>query len=258
MLKVILRGNKMILGQYISSVTLKPIDKQSYLSNIPAIKYLADNKSLSLSSNVTFFVGENGTGKSTLIEAIAVAYGFNPEGGTKNFNFATKQSHSDLWKYLTLSKGKFAKDGFFLRAESFYNVASNIDDMDKEPSFSRPLIDSYGGISLHNQSHGESFLALLQNRFGGNGVYILDEPEAALSPMKLLTLIVVIDSLVKKNSQFIIATHSPILMAFPNAEILEFSQNGIKSVDYKDTEHYQVTRRFLENPNKMLKYLLND
>ena len=249
----------MLLGQYISSVILKkPIDRQSYLSNIPAIKYLADNKSLSLSNNVTFFVGENGTGKSTLIEAIAVAYGFNPEGGTKNFNFATNQSHSDLWRYLTLSKGKFAKDGFFLRAESFYNVASNIDDMDKEPSFSPPLIDSYGGVSLHNQSHGESFLALLQNRFGGNGVYILDEPEAALSPMRLLTLIVEIDNLVKKNSQFIIATHSPILMAFPNAEILEFSQNGIKSVDYKDTEHYQVTRSFLENPNKMLKYLLND
>jgi len=189
----------MLLGQYISSVILKkPINRQSYLSNIPAIKYLAVNKSLPLSNNVTFFVGENGTGKSTLIEAIAVAYGFNPEGGTKNFNFATNQSHSDLWKHLTLSKGKFAKDGFFLRAESFYNVASNIEDLDKEPSFSPPLIDSYGGISLHNQSHGESFLALLQNRFGGNGVYILDEPEAALSPMRLLTLIVEIDNLVKK------------------------------------------------------------
>ncbi|MDD2362028.1 MAG: AAA family ATPase [Oscillospiraceae bacterium] len=249
----------MLLGQYISMITLdKPIDKQSYLSKLPAIKYLSDNKSLSLSKNVTFFVGENGTGKSTLIESIAVAYGFNPEGGTKNFNFSTNQSHSDLWEHITLSKGKFAKDGFFLRAESFYNVASNIDEMDKQPAFSPPVINSYGGVSLHNQSHGESFLALVQNRFRGNGIYILDEPEAALSPMRLLTLIVEIDHLVKNNSQFIIATHSPILMAFPNAEILEFSQNGIKSIDYKDTEHYKVTRSFLENPNKMLNYLLND
>lgn len=189
----------MLSGQYINSVILdKPLDKQSYLSVLPAIKYLADNKSLLLSNNVTFFVGENGTGKSTLIEAIAVAYGFNPEGGTKNFNFSTNQSHSDLWEHLTLSKGKFAKDGFFLRAESFYNVATNIDEMDKEPSFSPPVIDSYGGVSLHNKSHGESFLALVQNRFNGNGVYILDEPEAALSPMRLLTLIVEIDNLVKR------------------------------------------------------------
>lgn len=128
--------------------------------------------------------------------------------------------------------------------------------MDKEPSGSPPIISSYGGVSLHNQSHGESFLALVQNRFGGNGMYILDEPEAALSPMRLLTLIAEIDTLVKNNSQFIIATHSPILMAFPDAEILEFSEFGIKSVSYKETEHYQLTRRFLENPDKMLRYLL--
>lgn len=248
----------MFSSQYITKIILnKHIDNQSYLLNLPAIKYLVD-KSLTLSSKVTFFVGENGTGKSTLIEAIAVAYGFNPEGGTKNFNFSTNESHSDLWKYITLSKGKYAKDGFFLRAESFYNVASNIDKMDEESSFSPPLINSYGGVSLHRQSHGESFLALVQNRFSGNGIYILDEPEAALSPMRLLTLIVEIDNLVKKNSQFIIATHSPILMAFPNAEIIEFSQKGIKSVNYKDTEHYQITRSFLENPGKMLKYLLTD
>ena len=249
----------MLSGQYISEVILKmPIDNQSYLINLPAIKYLIDNKSLAIKNNVTFFVGENGTGKSTLLEAIAVAYGFNAEGGTKNFNFSTYKSHSKLCDHLTVVKRKFAKDGFFLRAESFYNVATNIDNMDNEPSFESPVISSYGGISLHNQSHGESFLALIQNRFGGNGVYILDEPEAALSPMRLLALIAEIDTLVKKNSQFIIATHSPILMAFPNAEIYQFSKDGIESVHYKETEHYQVTRRFLENPDKMLKYLLED
>lgn len=249
----------MLSGQYINEVILsKPIDSHSYLVNLPVVKYLMSNKSLSIKNNVTFFVGENGTGKSTLIEAIAVAYGFNAEGGTKNFTFSTAKSHSELWEHLTLAKCKFAKDGFFLRAESFYNVATNIDDMDKEFPCSPHIIESYGGVSLHNQSHGESFLALVQNRFGGNGIYILDEPEAALSPMKQLTLIVEINALVKQNSQFIIATHSPILMAFPNAQIYQFSKDGIESVNYKDTEHYQITRRFLENPEKMLKYLLEE
>ena len=130
--------------------------------------------------------------------------------------------------------------------------------MDKLPSFDAPIIGGYGGVSLHNQSHGESFLSIVQNRFFGNGLYILDEPEAALSPMRLLTLMAEMSELVKKNSQFIIATHSPILMAFPTAEILEFSKNGIKSVTYKETEHYRITKRFLDNPEKMLHYLLND
>ena len=155
-------------------------------------------------------------------------------------------------------KKDFAKDGFFLRAESLYNVATNIDDMDSHPSFDAPIIGGYGGVSLHNQSHGESFLAIVQNRFFGNGLYILDEPEAALSPMRLLTLMAEINELVKKNSQFIIATHSPILMTFPNAQILEFSKDGIKHVPYQDTEHFQITKSFLENPEKMLHYLLSD
>jgi predicted ATPase len=150
------------------------------------------------------------------------------------------------------------KDGFFLRAESLYNVATNIDDMDKLPSFDAPIIEGYGGVSLHNQSHGESFLSIVQNRFFGNGLYILDEPEAALSPNRLLSLIVEINSLIKKDSQFIIATHSPILMTFPNAQILEFSQDGIKSVKYQDTEHFRLTKNFLESPEKMLYYLLKD
>ena len=155
-------------------------------------------------------------------------------------------------------KRGYASDGFFLRAESFYNVASYIDRMDREPSFSPPVVDSYGGVSLHHRSHGESFLALVQNRFGGHGVYLLDEPEAALSPTRQLTLLCQINELVKRESQFIIATHSPVLMAYPDAAIFQFSEDGIQSVNYRETEHYQVTRRFLEDPERMLRYLLEE
>ncbi len=249
----------MISANYISSILFDDkLDKNSYLNNLPIIKYLSQEKELCFSSNVTFFVGENGTGKSTLLEAIAVAYGFNAEGGSKNFTFSTNATHSELFEHITVAKRSYAKDGFFLRAESLYNVATNIDDMDKLPSFDAPIIQGYGGVSLHNQSHGESFLSIVQNRFFGNGLYILDEPEAALSPNRLLSLIVEINSLIKKDSQFIIATHSPILMTFPNAQILEFSQDGIKSVKYQDTEHFRLTKNFLESPEKMLHYLLKD
>ncbi len=247
------------MSRYISEVLFKnTLDKSSYLCSLPVIKYLTENNKLSISSNVTFFVGENGTGKSTLLEAIAVEYGFNAEGGSRNFTFATNETHSELYKHITLVKKNYPKDGFFLRAESLYNVATNIDEMDESPSFDPPIIEGYGGVSLHNQSHGESFLAIVQNRFFGNGLYILDEPEAALSPMKLLTLIAEMDALVKDNSQFIIATHSPILMAFPNAEILEFSKDGIRITEYKETEHYKITKDFLDNPERMLHYLLEE
>lgn len=233
---------------YISEICFdNNLNNDSYLNSLPVIKFLSQTNSLCFDSNITFFVGENGTGKSTLLEAIAVAYGFNAEGGTKNFNFSTYKTHSDLWKYLKLIKRNFAKDGFFLRAESLYNAATYIDEVGATLN--------YGNVSLHNQSHGESFLSIVKNRFSGNGIYILDEPEAALSPMKILTLMSEINLLVSQNSQFIIATHSPILMTFPGAQILEFSQNGIKRVNYKDTEHYQVTKQFLGNPEKMLYYL---
>ena len=246
-------------AKYINGIQFdNKLDKNSYLCKLPIIKYLANNGELSFSSNVTFFVGENGTGKSTLLEAIAVAYGFNPEGGSKNFNFSTNATHSELFEHITVSKNGYAKDGFFLRAESLYNVATNIDSLDREPSPAPRIIDSYGGVSLHNQSHGESFLSIVQKRFFGKGLYILDEPEAALSPMRILTLMAEINELLKKDSQFIIATHSPILITFPGAEIFEFSKDGINKVNYAETEHYIVTKSFLDNPTKMLHYLLND
>lgn len=245
---------------YIREVRIsKEIPHNNYLSRLPVVRRLCETGGLQFHKDVTFIVGENGIGKSTLIEGLAVAMGFNPEGGTVNFNFSTKDSHSDLHNYLTVSRGyKRHRDGFFLRAESFYNVASNIDELDATPSFGPKLISNYGGVSLHKQSHGESFMALIENRFGGNGLYILDEPEAALSPMRLMRLMVCMQELVKKNSQFIISTHSPILMTFPNAEVLEITEEGINSVNYKDTEHFIVTKRFMDAPEKIIESLLGD
>ena len=245
---------------YISEVRIgKEILRNNYLSRLPVIRNLQKMGGLNFHKNVTFLVGENGVGKSTLIEGIAVAMGFNPEGGTINFNFATNDSHSDLYHYLTVSRGyKRHRDGFFLRAESFYNVASNIDELDAEPGFGAKLISSYGGVSLHKQSHGESFLALVENRFSGNGLYILDEPEAALSPMRLMRLMVCMQELVKNNSQFIISTHSPILMTFPDADVVEITTDGIRSVDYRDTAHYIVTKRFMDAPEKIVESLLGE
>lgn len=241
---------------YADSVFLRrPLEANSYLNSLPAVNWLKEHR-LMLDTPVTFLVGENGSGKSTLLEAIAVSCGFNAEGGTRNFTVSTRATHSELGEYITVAKRRYPRDGFFLRAESFYNVATNIDEMDEEPSFSPRLIDSYGGVSLHSQSHGESFLALVQNRFGGEGLYLLDEPEAALSPTRQLTLLGEMYQLVERDSQFIIATHSPILMAYPGARIYELSENGIASVEYRETEHYQLTRRFLENPERMLRYLL--
>jgi predicted ATPase len=251
---------KLYSAKYISEIIFdNNVKSDSYLNDLSVIKYLSRQKQLSFSSNVTFFVGENGTGKSTLLEAIAVAYGFNAEGGSRNFSFSTNVTHSELYEHLQIVKRGFPKDGFFLRAESLYNMATNIEQMDAEEyEFIKPpkIIEGYGGISLHHQSHGESFLSLVQNRFFGNGLYILDEPEAALSPMRLLTLMAEIHRLVKNNSQFIIATHSPMLMAFPDAEILQFSREGIEKVDYRQTEHFQITKQFMDYPETMLHYLL--
>lgn len=246
-------------GKYVEQIRCTDnLNTAAWLYQIPAIGRLLRGEALTFRHDVTILAGENGSGKSTLLEAIAVACGFNPEGGTKNFMFSTRATHSPLHQVLTVSKTRHETDGFFLRAEGFYNLASDIEHMDQLPAAAPPISASYGGRSLHEQSHGESFLAAVQNRFAGHGLYLLDEPEAALSPMKQLTLLCEMKRLAKQDSQFILATHSPILMAYPGAEILWLSETGIRPIPYEETEHVRVTRQFLENPSRMLHYLLDE
>lgn len=222
----------------------------SYLNDLPVVRYLAGVPLLPFTAPVTFLVGENGTGKSTLIEALAVSWGFNAEGGSRDHMFSTRDSHSELYSLIALARSLHKpRDGFFLRAESFYNTASYLEETS--------TMRRYGGKSLHSQSHGEAFLSLVVNRFIGGGLYLLDEPEAALSPQSILSLIRAVDELVKADAQFIIATHSPILMAYPNAKILQFTESGIEQVGYRDTEHYRLTKQFLDDPERMMKYLLD-
>lgn len=236
---------------YISGIKIaSDIPKDSYLQKIPMIQFLLQNNYFSFRNAVTFFVGDNGVGKSTLLEALAVGSGLNAEGGSRNFNFSTYHTESELYKYLTIIKKNYEKDGFFLRAESFYNVATNIID-------NHLNLDGYGGKSLHEQSHGESFLSLVQNRFRGNGLYILDEPEAALSPTRQMTLLLEIKRLVEMGSQFIIATHSPIVLAYPDAIIFEISNAGINEKQYNETETYQVMNKFVNEREKMIHYLFD-
>ena len=231
-------------------------DRSVYPFSLPA---MSKTDKIEFHPKVTFFVGENGSGKSTLIVALAVAWGFNPEGGTKNFNFKTRESHSSLSKFLRLVKStRRARDGFFLRAESYFNLATNIEQLDADDESltnSPPIINSYGFKSLHQQSHGESFFALIENRFGGDGLYILDEPEAALSPTRQLSMLVKMRDLIASRSQFIIATHSPILMAYPDAWIYQVSARGLERIAYEDTEHFQITRSFLNRHQDMVQQL---
>lgn len=227
---------------------------EKYPFSLPVVRKL---NTLEFTQPVTFIVGENGSGKSTLLEAFAIAWGFNPEGGGRNFNFQTRRAHSELAKHLRIVRGvKRARDGFFLRAESFFNVASEIERLDEEPGGGPSITEAYGGVSLHRQSHGESFTALLRDRFRGNGFYILDEPEAALSPSRQLRALQRIHDLVHLHSQFIIATHSPIMMSYPGAAILALDDGILQPVAYEETEHFNVTRQFLNNHEAMLRELL--
>lgn len=221
-------------------------DIYKYPFNIECIKDICE---LKFNKPVTFLVGENGVGKSTFIEALAIKLGLNPEGGTQNFMFRTKDTHSNLYKYLTIyNHGNKPQTKFFLRAESFYNFSSEVQRLVEEDMYS-DLYEYYGG-NLHECSHGESFIKLIQNRFTGNGLYILDEPEVALSPSRQLSLLCFIDDLVKEGSQFIIATHSPILISYRDGEILNLNDK-FKKIKYEDTEIYKTYKMYLENPYEM-------
>ena len=223
--------------------------ERGYPWELPVVRGLR-NEPLSFHPTVTYLVGENGTGKSTLLEALAVALGFNPEGGTRNLHFSTRETHSDLGEYLHVARGRSAHRGYFFRAESFYNVATAIDDIG--------VTEYYGNRSLHEQSHGESFLSLAVHQFRNDGVFLLDEPEAALSPGRQLSVLALIHQSIQAGSQYVIATHSPILMAYPDSWIYSLTETGFNRVEYDETEHVQITRNFLASPERMMKYLFED
>lgn len=223
------------------------VDPSRYPFSIPAFARGID---VELRTNVTFFVGENGSGKSTLLEALAECCGFNPEGGNRDHHREALADRSDFAQALRLSWLPKMTEGFFLRAESFYNFASFIDDVSD--------LRSYGGRKLHEQSHGESFLALFANRFE-HGLYILDEPEAALSPQRQLSFLRIIHDLEKPgHAQFLIATHSPIILAYPGATLYALDADGIRETDYAETEHFRITRDFLNDPDRYLRHLFSE
>lgn len=247
-------------GRFIRRVRLAPdADTARYPFTLPVVRALAARDGLDLPPGVTFLVGENGTGKSTLVEALAVASGFNPEGGSQNFRFATRASESALGDQLVLTwVGRKPRTGFFLRAESYYNVATEIERLDQDPG-SPPLLPSYGGVSPHERSHGESFVDLVAHRFGPHGLYLLDEPEAALSVRGCMAVLARLAELAGQGCQIVVATHSPILLALPGATIYEIAESGeIDRVDYDQTLPVRLTRDFLAAPEQFLRYLLAD
>ena len=234
--------------QFIKGISIdwNRIAPYSYLREIEA---LHDLKSLKFTSPITFFVGENGSGKSTLLEAIAIAAGFNPEGGSRNYHFSTFDSHSELCEAIRIVRGYNRPGwGYFLRAESFYNVAT------KEMDYAD---EDHPSQKYHEKSHGESFLTLAQNQFRPHGLYLLDEPEAALSPQRQLTLLINIHECAKAGAQFFIVTHSPILLGMPEAEILTFDEGKLHSCDYEETSSYQITELYINNRKQLLERLLD-
>jgi len=254
------RKTKPSPGPYLMDVELLReyvADPKQFPYILPSIRSLETN--LPFHPKVTFLVGENGTGKSTLLEAIAVSYGLNPEGGSRNFTHSTRASHTNLDLALQLAKApRTPADSYFLRAESFFTLATEIERLDQEPGGGGSIIDAYGGRSLHEQSHGESFFALFKHRFRGQGLYLMDEPEAALSPRRQLEFLALLHDNCKQGSQFLIATHSPIIMAYPDAWIYVLDHEGIRRVPYMETDHYLISRGFLNNPQRSLDVLLSD
>ncbi|GAA4608625.1 putative ATPase [Actinoplanes octamycinicus] len=242
-------------GRFLRDIALDTtgLDRRRYPFNLPIVTGLIAAGRLDLAPGVTFLTGDNGSGKSTLVEAVAVAAGFNPEGGSRNFRFATRATESPLGQHLIVGRrpGRRERSNFFFRAESFYNVATEIENVGME--------QAYGGRSLHERSHGESFLDLITHRFHPEGLYLLDEPEAALSPRGLLIALARLHELVRAGSQMLIATHSPILLALPGATILQAEADGrLRQVTYDEADAVQVTRDFLTAPQRSLRHLLTD
>ena len=231
-------------------------DRKCYPFCLTAI---ANINRLDLRANVTIFVGENGAGKSTLLEALAVAMGCSAEGGSRNFRFSTMDTHTSLHNYLRIAKdSKPIRDVFFYRAETYYNFASEMKKLDAEPSFDPQIRNAYGGKELHELSHGQSVIQLFRHRFRSNGVYIMDEPEAALSPRKQLEVIVHVQRLAAAGAQFVIATHSPILMAIPGAKVYEVQDDGLAETDYDSLDQVAIYKRVLNDPTRFVQSLTAD